>query len=191
MPYCHHIALIYAFMPRDVYSDFHFFAPPFSPQWQKPASAALLHTHRNYLHPYLSIPLVCHRGVAYQWKFSRIQHYKYLLNINLGTPYDLLVLANGNFLIGSRVALVGLTCFPQVKLFWPCYGPSVKIRSFYSGVSTNRILWSQFMRNYRCIALGWSQSGWVIKVHSDHGTSNEPTILFPRWICWFLWFAII
>ena len=47
---------------------------------------------------------------------SRIQQYKYLLNINLGTPYDLLVLANENFFIGGRVALVGLTYFPQVIL---------------------------------------------------------------------------
>ena len=28
MPYCHHIALIYAFMPQDVYSDFHFLPLP-------------------------------------------------------------------------------------------------------------------------------------------------------------------
>lgn len=42
---------------------------------------------------------------------SLLQHYsKYLLNINLGNPYDLDVNSQWKFFIRGRVALVGLTC---------------------------------------------------------------------------------
>ena len=62
-------SLFYAFMPREgIYTCV--FCPPSSPQRRKPGYAALLRIRGNYFRPYLSIPRVCHRGAAYQWKFS-------------------------------------------------------------------------------------------------------------------------
>ena len=59
----------YAFIPREgIYTCV--FCPPSSPQRRKPGYAALLRIRGNYFRPYLSIPRVCHRGAAYQWKFS-------------------------------------------------------------------------------------------------------------------------
>ena len=64
-------SLSYVFMPREgIYTCV--FCPPSSPQRRKPGYAALLRIRGNYFRPYLSIPLVCHRGAAYQWKFSYI-----------------------------------------------------------------------------------------------------------------------
>ena len=66
-------SLFYAFMPREgIYTCV--FCPPSSPQRRKPSYAALLRIHGNYFHPYLSLPRVCHKGAAYQWKFSYYQH---------------------------------------------------------------------------------------------------------------------
>ena len=62
-------SLSYVFMPREgIYTCV--FCPPSSPQRRKPGYAALLRIRGNYFRPYLSIPRVCHRGAAYQWKFS-------------------------------------------------------------------------------------------------------------------------
>ena len=65
-------SLFYAFMPREgIYTCV--FCPPPSPLLPSATTTRLCCTSshtRKYFRPYLSIPRVCHRGAAYQWKFS-------------------------------------------------------------------------------------------------------------------------
>ena len=51
------IALVCVHAPRRLFT-LSFFAPPSSPQYRKPASAALLRIRGNYFRPYFSIPRV-------------------------------------------------------------------------------------------------------------------------------------
>ena len=64
--------LFYAFMPWEGIYTCVFFPdpPPFFPQRRKPSYAALLCIRGNYFRSHLSISRVCHKGAAYQWKFS-------------------------------------------------------------------------------------------------------------------------
>ena len=103
-------SLFYAFMPREGIYTCVFCPPPSSPQRRKPGYAALLRIRGNYFRPYLSIPRVCHRGAAYQWKFS--YYFRWYVCAEMGTRAPLF----------STFSLLGPLHYPWVlSVVFKCF----------------------------------------------------------------------